>query len=84
MATVSKVTLRGGFTVNMGNYESARIEAEVEVQLNDGDTTEEGFKIARDLIDKEVGTQMTSLKKLEAVKNKADGRIISVVKLGEE
>lgn len=84
MAQVTKVTLRGGFTVNMGNYESARIEAEVEVQLNDGDSTDSAFQIARDLIDKEVGTQMSSLKRLEAVKNKADGRIISVVKASEE
>lgn len=81
---ITKVTIRGGFTVNMGNYESAVIQAEVEVKLNDGDTTEAAFKMARDLIDKEVGEQMQSLKRLEAVKMKQDGRILSVVKTKDE
>jgi hypothetical protein len=80
MAKVKTVKLRGGFTVNMGNYESAVIQAEVELELQDGDTTEEVFQQARDLIDTEVGTQMKSLKKLEKVKNNATGKILDVVR----
>jgi hypothetical protein len=80
MAKVKTVKLRGGFTVNMGNYESAVIQAEVELELQAGETPDEAFKQARDLIDAEVGTQMKSLKKLEKVKNNATGKILDVVR----
>jgi hypothetical protein len=80
MAKLKTVKLRGGFTVNMGNYESAVIQAEVELELQEGETPEAAFKQARDLIDAEVGTQMKSLKKLEKVKNNATGKILDVVR----
>jgi len=80
MAEVKSVKLRGGFTVNMGNYESAVIQAEVELEVQDGESTDEVFQQARDLIDKEVGIQMKSLKKLEKVKNNATGKILDVVR----
>ena len=79
MANVKTVKLRGGFTVNMGNYESAVIQAEVEVELQEGETPEQAFIQARGLVDSEIGTQMKSLKKLEKVKNNASGKILDVV-----
>lgn len=79
MANVKSVKLRGGFTVNMGNYESAVIQAEVELELQEGETPEEAFVQARGLVDAEIGTQMKSLKKLEKVKNNASGKILDVV-----
>lgn len=83
MAKVNTVKLRGGFTVNMGNYESAVIQAEVELQLQEGETTDAAFEQAREIIDKEVGVQMKSLKKLEKVKNNASGKILDVVRPSE-
>jgi len=79
MAKVKSVSLRGGFTVNMGNYESAKIEAEVELELQEGEDVAEALQQARKIIDAEVGEQMVSLKKLSNVKNGRDGKILSVV-----
>ncbi len=79
MAEVKSVSLRGGFTVNMGNYESAKIEAEVVLELQEGEDVKDALQQARKIIDEEVGEQMTSLKKLSNVKNGRDGKILSVV-----
>lgn len=84
MAQVKTVKLRGGFTVNMGNYESAVIQAEVELELQEGETPEDAFVQARGLVDAEIGTQIKSLKRLEKVKNNATGKILDVVKTNEQ
>lgn len=84
MAQLKTVRLRGGFTVNMGNYESAVIHAEVELEVQDGETPEQVFQQARELVDNEIGEQMRSLKRLEKAKGKLTGRIIDVVTDGEE
>lgn len=80
MAKLKTVKLRGGFTVNMDNYESAVIQAEVELEVQEGETAKEVFLQARDLVDAEIGEQMKSLKKLASVKSKGTNRILDVVK----
>ena len=80
MANLKSVKFRGGFTVNLENFESAVIQAEVELEAEEGETAEEVFSKARDLVDAEIGEQMKSLKRLAGVKNKSTGRILDVVK----
>lgn len=80
MAEVKTVKLRGGFTINLGNYESAVIQTEVELQLQEGETAEDALNQAREIVDGEIALQMKSLKKLRDVKNNRTGYTLDVVK----
>ena len=83
MAQLKTIKLRGGFTINMGNFESAKIEAEVELAVQEGETAEEVFNQARELVDAEIGKQVKSLKKLKMVKENQTGFILDVVKVDD-
>lgn len=80
MAEVKTVKLRGGFTINLGNYETAVIQTEVELQLQEGETAEDALNQAREIVDGEIALQMKSLKKLRDVKNNRTGYTLDVVK----
>lgn len=83
MAQLKSIKLRGGFTINMGNFESAKIEAEVELVAEEGETSDDVFNQARELVDAEIGKQVKSLKKLKMVKENQSGLILDVVKVDD-
>ena len=58
----AKVKLGAGFTINLGNYESARIDAGVEIQGN-RDEMPELWKKADEEITKQLDEQIEELKK---------------------
>lgn len=83
MAQLKTIKLRGGFTINMGNYESAKIEAEVELEVEEGEAADDAFSQARELVDTEISKQVKSLKKLKMVKENQSGFILDVVKVDD-
>lgn len=81
MPKLKSVRLRGGFTVNLGNYETGNITAEVELEVEEGDTEQQVFEKARELLDNEIGYQMQSLKRLMKAKGGLNGRILDIVRV---
>lgn len=61
MAKVKSITASYGKTINLGNYNNMRLEAEIEVELEEGDNAEEVFKGAFGRVYKEVELRAKAL-----------------------
>lgn len=51
---ISKVSVGYGRTINLGNYNSARLDAICEVTLNEDDDPDEAYRLAWDRVEHEV------------------------------
>lgn len=60
MAEVTKVTVSKGVTISVGQYESVRIDAQVEVR-GDGEDSDDLFDIGFETIDEQINKQIDEI-----------------------
>jgi hypothetical protein len=65
---IERLKLNVGLTINMGNFESARVDVGGEVTLDSGDSVEEAWKLLEDVCDEEM------LKQTKGIESKAKER----------
>ena len=62
MPKIEKVGVNLGLTMNLGNYESARLDAHVELSPEDGDTAESLFKESWRIVREELRAQAKAVR----------------------
>lgn len=72
-AKVSKTTLTEvsgsvGFTINLGNYESLRVDVGEKRQVNEGTTVEEAYAELRESLEKQIKTLVEESKEIKNMK----------------
>jgi hypothetical protein len=64
MGKIRQVRVSLGATINLGNYENVKPEAEVVMQLDEGEDPETAFKACWDVCADQIRTQWATLKKV--------------------
>jgi len=61
---VTKISLRYGRTVNLGNFESVKVECEIEAEIEEGDDPASARKVLHEQVKADVREQLLPLAKL--------------------
>ena len=59
---IKTITVSRGVTINLGNYESARLDVSVAFELDETDEPDEVYQKASDFIDQKLDQDMEALK----------------------
>ncbi len=59
---IKTITVGRGLTINLGDYESARLDVSIGIDLDDGDDPDEVYQMASDFIDQKLEQDMDALK----------------------
>lgn len=62
MAKITELTVERSYTLNLGNFESARLGASATVHLTEDDDPEEAYEQATEFIETKIATDMDVLK----------------------
>jgi len=54
----TKVTVSLGYTMNLGNFQSLRIDIGIEDQLRDGEHVQEGFDRVYSFVEQQLGSKI--------------------------
>ena len=60
--TQTKVTVTLGYTMNLGNFQSLRIDVGVEDQLRDGEHAQEGFERVYSFVEQQLAAKLQEAK----------------------
>lgn len=52
-----RITATFGLTINLGNYESARIDCQYETDVREGETIEEAYDRAWSIVDEQIAAK---------------------------
>lgn len=62
MAKVTKISYRRGITLNVGDFESVRVDIEAEAEVEDGESFDDAFTILKEQVDESVRTEARSVR----------------------
>ena len=70
---VKEIWVSTGLTLNLGNYESARMDAGVKVTVEEGKDPQEAYKLGWNMVEAEISKQATDIKSEMAKRYKNKG-----------
>lgn len=64
MAEIKVITVSKGVTISVGQYESVRIDAQLEIRGDEGEDPDQLFEIGYETIDEKINDQITEIQEI--------------------
>lgn len=58
---VTEVRVERAYTINLGNYESAKVGGSITISLNEGESQDDAYRLGAEFLDGKMGEELESL-----------------------